>query len=146
MGDDIKFTSTDKEKALEEFDKIPSGKDKAPSKRRTLEKVETIKTIKIMETVFTPIVVDLTYTPQTPKSEFTPIEVDLTYPTDGNIKYDSKLSVLKRIEKTINEWGENRNVGIISLNKLSDKNHNCGLKSQMTYSFWERLENRIFRN
>lgn len=99
-----------------------------------------------METIMTPIVVDLSYTPQTPKTVFTPIEVDLTYPTNGNVKYDPKLSVLKRIDKTLNEWGERRNVGILSLNGLSHKNNNCGLKSQMTFSFWERVGNYFSRN
>ena len=98
------------------------------------------------EIVMEPIVVDLSYTPQTPKTVFTPIEVDLTYPTNGNVKFDPELSVLKRIDMTLNEWGERRNVGILSLKRLSHKNNNCGLKSQMTYSLWERLNNYFSHN
>lgn len=43
LGDDIQDTFLDEDKALELFNSLPSGKDKAPSKRRYLEKVETLK-------------------------------------------------------------------------------------------------------
>ena len=43
IGDDIEDIFQDKVKALEYYNSLPSGKDKAPSKRRYLEKVETLK-------------------------------------------------------------------------------------------------------
>lgn len=43
VGDEVIENTTDKDKALKAYDGIPSGKGKAPSKRRCLEKVETLK-------------------------------------------------------------------------------------------------------
>ena len=43
LGDQVQDTFRDKDKALEYYNSLPSGKDKAPSKRRYLEKVETLK-------------------------------------------------------------------------------------------------------
>lgn len=42
LGDNIVLSTPDEELALTTYNELPSGKNKAPSKRRTLEKIEVI--------------------------------------------------------------------------------------------------------
>ena len=43
VGDEIIENTTIENKAIEIYDSLPSGKGKAPSKRRCLEKIEILK-------------------------------------------------------------------------------------------------------
>lgn len=97
-----------------------------------------------MREIKEPIKVNLVYIPQTPKYDtFKPIKVDLGYPTNQR-RIDEKLSVLKRVERNLTEWAENRNVSILYSPKSKRKlNHNCGIMPNMTTTFWERLNQKF---